>query len=160
MPDEFRLTPLRAGDAARLAQLHTSLFAPGWSRADFIRFAHDPITGGFAAYSGQVLAGMVIVRAAADEAEILTLAVATAWRRRGLGRVLVKAASAWAAGRGARRIFLEVAENNAPAVTLYDSLGFTCVGRRKHYYKNANNYKDIDALVLELQLAIDEATLF
>ncbi len=87
--------------------------------------------------------GFVLARVAADEAEILTLAVAPAMRRHGLGRELMQAAMAAAAGRGAASVALEVAERNAAARSLYAGLGFAGVGRRRGYYGAGG-----DALIL------------
>jgi ribosomal-protein-alanine N-acetyltransferase len=94
----------------------------------------------------------VLVRLAADEAEILTLAVAPEARRRGRARALLKAAQAHAAAGGARRLVLEVAEDNAPARALYAAAGFGPVGRRRGYYDRAAGAA-ADALVLAKDLA-------
>lgn len=92
--------------------------------------------------------GFVLARAAAGEAEILTIAVAPAARRQGLGAALVGAAAAAAAARGALELFLEVSEGNAAALGLYRGLGFAEVGRRRRYYADGS-----DALVMRLDLA-------
>ena len=78
--------------------------------------------------------GFVLARVAADEAEIITIAVAPQARRRGIGTALIEAATREAASRGAARLFLEVAEDNFPARRLYDELGFLPVGKRRAYY--------------------------
>lgn len=137
MPDMIAATPFHA---AALAAVHAGAFPPGqrWG-ADAIGLQLAlPGTYGFVAEGGFVLA-----RAAADEAEILTLAVLPARRRGGLGRSLVDRALREAAERGAARAFLEVSEANAPARALYASLGFEPVGRRPRYYAGG-----ADALVL------------
>jgi ribosomal-protein-alanine N-acetyltransferase len=78
--------------------------------------------------------GFMLLRALADEAEILTLAVAPAARGRGLGRALVEAGAQAAAAAGAETLFLEVAADNAPALPLYAAAGFERVGERRGYY--------------------------
>eukprot|EP01037_Dinobryon_pediforme_P006708 gene6708-6779_t len=78
--------------------------------------------------------GFVIARVAADEAEILTLAVVPASRRAGLATVLLQAANARARKDGATAMLLEVSESNEAARALYTRLGFTQVGRRRGYY--------------------------
>ena len=76
--------------------------------------------------------GFVLARAAAGEAEILTLAVAPAARGKGLGRALLQAAIDQAQGPWARAtIFLEVGADNPHALALYAGLGFAKVGMRK-----------------------------
>jgi ribosomal-protein-alanine N-acetyltransferase len=91
----------------------------------------------------QAEGGLVLARVAAEEAEILTLGVVPRAQRRGLGGALLRAAMVRAAGLGARAMFLEVAEGNAPARALYTAHAFSKVGRRRRYYPNGG-----DALVL------------
>ncbi len=81
------------------------------------------------------LSGFVITRMAADEAEILTVAVNIHERGQGLGRMLMEAAAARARAFGAISLFLEVADDNLPAIVLYERLGFVTVGMRPAYYK-------------------------
>jgi ribosomal-protein-alanine N-acetyltransferase len=76
----------------------------------------------------------VLARVAADEAEILTLAVTLGARRSGMGRRLLLAAMAEAATRGAASMVLEVATGNVAALGLYRSVGFSPVGHRRAYY--------------------------
>jgi ribosomal-protein-alanine N-acetyltransferase len=78
--------------------------------------------------------GMIVIRVAADEAEILTLGVAPEARRGGVGAALVREACAEAASRGAGKLFLEVSARNAAARALYEGVGFEAVGRRRRYY--------------------------
>ncbi|MEE8559579.1 MAG: GNAT family N-acetyltransferase [Alphaproteobacteria bacterium] len=80
-------------------------------------------------------AGFVLGRAVSGECEILSLGVPRYWRRRGLGRVLLRAAVACACAAGARRAFLEVAEDNDAARRLYLAEGFAVVARWPAYYR-------------------------
>ncbi len=91
--------------------------------------------------------GMILARVAADEAEVLTLAVDPAVRRHGLGRALLGQALATARQRGASAIFLEVASGNSAARALYAGAGFVTVGHRRGYYQGGG-----DALVLRQPL--------
>ena len=79
-------------------------------------------------------AGFALGRAAADEAELLTLAVDPAARRSGIGRALLAGFEREARARGATSVFLEVAEDNAPALALYHAAGWEEAGRRPGYY--------------------------
>lgn len=99
---------------------------------------------GFADAAG----GCVLLRVAADEAEILTLAVIPGQRRQGTGRALLRRALAAAAAAGARAIFLEVASINLPALTLYSAEGFAPCGRRTAYYEDG-----ADAIVLRCEIS-------
>ena len=101
---------------------------------------------------GTRLVGFIMSRRAADEAEILSVAVTKTQRGRGIGRDLLTLHLRRLAGLGARAVFLEVDENNSPAIKLYDRAGFREVGRRPNYYPAAGG-KPAAALVLRRDLA-------
>jgi ribosomal-protein-alanine N-acetyltransferase len=134
-----------APDPAALAALHAAAFRHPrpWTAAEFAAVLAGP--GAFLLTDG---GGFLIGRAVADAAEILTLAVPAAARRRGTGRRLVAAFEAEARARGAVRAFLEVAADNAPALALYRGAGWQEAGRRRGYYTPG-----IDALLLAKVLA-------
>ena len=77
--------------------------------------------------------GFSLVRAVADEAELLLLAVDPAEQRRGVGQALLDEFIASALSGGAHRLHLEVRDGN-PAVQLYQACGFSPAGRRRNYY--------------------------
>lgn len=129
------LVPLSRRDCAALAALHAGVFAQAWSEADFNSFLADRAIYGLA-IRGREPTGFILCRVVADEAEVLSFGVAPPHRRRGGGRALLALAMAEAVRRGARRMFLEVAEDNLAARALYDSAGFFCVGRREAYYRD------------------------
>ena len=131
--------------AAALAALHAAVFRDGeaWNQAVIAGLLAQP--GVFALIDPA--GGMLLARLAADEAEILTLAVAPASRRRGIGAGVLAAAMRRAAAAGAAAMFLEVASANAAAGALYAKAGFVRVGRRARYYANGG-----DALVLRAEL--------
>lgn len=88
---------------------------------------------------------------AADEGEILNLGVASDHRRRGIGRALVRSVLAALASRDVDAVYLEVRESNAGARRLYESLGFTEVGRRARYYRRPIE----DAVLLRAAIPAD-----
>ena len=100
-----------------------------------------------AEHDGEVV-GIIVTRVAADEAEILNLAVLPTLRRRGLARQLLLTALAAARALNARRAFLEVRESNLDARAFYSRMGFTEFGRRRAYYQGPTE----DALILTLAL--------
>jgi ribosomal-protein-alanine N-acetyltransferase len=140
--------------AAVLADLHNASFPPGerWNATAFASLLEMPGVFGFLAVSGAaeeaVPCGMVLARVAADEAEILTIAVTPSARRLGYGRRLLTAACLAAARAGARMMFLEVSAANDAARELYARGGFICVGRREGYYRDKT-----DALMLRAELS-------
>jgi ribosomal-protein-alanine N-acetyltransferase len=115
-----------------LAALHAESFPKAWIETEFRTLLSQP---GVAAWiAGEIPNGFILVRAVAEEAEILTLAVSPAHRRAKIGTALVEKACAHLARAKIQKLFLEVAADNAAALALYGGAGFTPCGRRPGYY--------------------------
>jgi ribosomal-protein-alanine N-acetyltransferase len=142
-----RVLPPNA-DLAPLAAIHASCFPDAWDARALSELLAMP--GTFAVSSDD---GFILARAAAGEAEILTLAVSPAARRHGLGRALVSEAASHAQQLGATALFLEVAVSNIAARALYIGLGFAEAGRRKGYYARPGAAPE-DALILRSNLPL------
>lgn len=97
---------------------------------------------------GQELVGFLLSWRAADELHLTDLGVSAASRRRGIGRRLLDALRREGELNGARVIFLEVRESNAPALGLYRAVGFQELDRRARYYADSGE----DAVVMQLEL--------
>lgn len=138
------------GDAALLARLHAQCFDESWDEAAFAAFLRDPHT--VALIAGEERA-LILVRSAADECEIITLCARPDARRAGLATALLNAGALEAHRRGARRMFLEVAADNAPALAVYARAGFSGVGRRPGYYIRAGGAA-ADAVILGAPLPL------
>jgi len=120
-----------------------------WNESAMAQFIAGPGTVCLiAAIAGNEPIGFLIVRAAADEAELLTIGVLPDHRKRGAGQALLREAAGRLRPGGARRLFLEVEETNGPALALYRGLGAVPVGRRPRYYENG---ADAAVLCLDLQ---------
>jgi len=127
--------------AGELARLHAGLFDESWSTASFMELLAHPSVLAFMAGPRIVSSdihppvwGLIVGQVMADEAEVLTLSVAGDRQRLGIGARLVERLCRAAARRGARRLYLEVAEGNTAAQALYARLGFKETGRRRGYY--------------------------
>jgi len=131
--------------AAVMAAIHQAAFPPAehWDAAAIIATLAMPGVLGLVAPDG----GMALARVAADEAELLTLAVVPHARRRGLGGTLLRAAMRQSAISGAQRMFLEVKDGNAAALALYTRAGFAVIASRRQYYPDGAS-----ALVLRASL--------
>lgn len=132
-----------------MAALHATCFTTPrpWTPAEFAGFLADPLC-----FAVQAPAGVLIGRAVAGEAELLTLAVAPAARRAGLGRHLVEGFLTEARARHADSAFLEVSAENAAAIALYTATGFAVAGRRKGYYQHPDGQR-ADALLMAQALS-------
>jgi ribosomal-protein-alanine N-acetyltransferase len=152
---DYAVEPLRAADSAALARIHREDFVPPWDENDFETMLGDDIMFGYKAVEiGKArsgAAGFVLARNISGEAEIITIAVARAHRRRGLGRLLMDAVLRELHGVRAGALFLEVDEGNFAAVALYRKLGFREVGKRSAYYRSAAGMPT-DALVMRRDL--------
>jgi len=130
----------RAGplDAALAAALHAGSFTRAWDEASMAQFLAAPSCLCLIASSTTGIApqGFLIVRTAGDEAELLTLAVEPQCRRKGIATALLGEAVRASRAAGAKRMFLEVDDGNAPALQLYESMGAVRVGKREAYYEH------------------------
>lgn len=134
-----------------IAALRAECFDEAWSDESIRSLLRTPGTFALIAEVGGGPGGFVLARVAADEAEILVVAVRPALRRSGIGGRLLDAALVRARAAGAVRMFLEVAVDNRAALALYGSRGFTEAGRRPNYYTHPGR-PATDALILGLAL--------
>ena len=139
--------------AEDLAACHATLFPEPWDTASFQQFLSHPGSVALIARQGnpQETVGFIVGQLAADEAEILTFGVKQDWQRLGIGRRLIDGLQRAAARGEAKKLFLEVAEDNIPALVLYSRVGFKEAGRRKGYYQRKDG-PAMDALNLALPL--------
>lgn len=144
--------PATQRDADRLAQLHGASFHRGWGEAEFETMLSERNTLVHRLRQGRKIIGFAVSRMAADEAEILSIAVASDHRGRGLSHTLLLTHLGHLAGRSVRTVFLEVEENNTPARRLYERAGFAVVGRRERYYREANG-EQLNALLMRRDLS-------
>lgn len=141
------LRPLAATDADAAARLHASGFADAWSPASIAALiAADNVFSLGAEDSGALIA-FALFQSGAGDSDLLTIATDPARRSAGHARRLIEAALPLLAAAGNARLLLEVAEDNAPARHLYETLGFTLDGRRKGYY-TAGRPAPVDALLM------------
>lgn len=148
---------IRAGPECSelLSALHSGSFPKPWTGGAFANLLEQP---GVVAWICQNTepSGFILVRAAADEAEILTIAVMPEQRRRGLGELLLNTARHALRAAGAQRLFLEVSADNLAALRLYQKIGFAQFGTRASYYAintgAGGAHKSTDALVMGLDV--------
>lgn len=145
--------PGRITDADDLAALHAHAFRHGWPATEMEALIADPTVTTVVARQGRTPytrrpVGFVMARAAADEAEILTVVVAPKRRGRGIGRQMMDETIRRLYFLRVAALFLEVDESNEPAIGLYRRLGFREVGRRANYYAGGT----ANALVMRADL--------
>ena len=97
---------------------------------------------GFFGYSNNHLVGFISANYAADELDIIELGVISDFRRLGVAHKLIMHLQHYCIRQNIKKIFLEVAENNAPAIGLYEKTGFRKIGIRKNYYSRKGAFID------------------
>jgi [ribosomal protein S18]-alanine N-acetyltransferase len=142
-------------DMPGLEQLMLTSFEPhlgeAWSATDLTATLGLPGVKARLAMASDQPCGFTLTYHLPDEAELLMVAVAPAWRRQGIARAMMQDCATNAQAAGLTALFLEVRDSNDAARSLYDSLGFVLIGRRKAYYRGKDNQLR-DAVSLRLPL--------
>lgn len=146
----------RVADADDLADIHASAFHRGWPAAEIEALIGEPSVTALVARRARLFGkrrpvGFTLVRVAADEAEVLTIAVAPEERGYGIGRQLFDELMRRLYFERVGSVFLEVDEGNQPALALYRRAGFRQVGRRGNYYAVSGGQTS-NALVMRADL--------
>lgn len=151
-PHGLHIEPAQQADAAIIARLHAQGFFRGWSMEDFAAYIGGAETPVYVACdAGRKIAGFAMLRLAADEAELITIAVDPKWRGRGVGEALMQALFDDLMTTASRRLFLEVAADNPAALRLYNRLGFKRVSERQGYYRGRDG-QPVTAIVMARDL--------
>jgi [ribosomal protein S18]-alanine N-acetyltransferase len=152
---QFDIVSMDTDHCVAAAKLHSARFARAWSAEEIDALLSQTNVRAFAARAATApsreIAGFVMARFAADEAEILTVAVDPRHEGRGLGWRLMQAVARQLRTEGAAALFLEVDETNGRAVRLYRNLGFATVAERSRYYVQPDGRRTA-ALVMRLDL--------
>ncbi|MEM8855805.1 MAG: ribosomal protein S18-alanine N-acetyltransferase [Pseudomonadota bacterium] len=148
---------VRPADFDHLEDIHAAAFIAPWSADEQAALAEHPGVKTFVARRGSMTSsrkpiGFITTRVAADEGEILTMAVLPRHRRAGVGRLLLDAAIRHLYAERVTTVFLEVDPSNEAALTLYRRAGFKTVGERKDYYETAEGSGRQKALTMALAL--------
>ncbi len=138
-PFKVQIREGRVGDSAAFSNLNVQGFERAWGISEFEALLCEKAVCAHIAETGfNQPCGFILSRIAADEAEILSVAVAKNARRKGVGRQLLSVHLSALAQSGAKAVFLEVDELNLAAIALYRHFGFATVGTRKAYYKRTD----------------------
>ncbi len=131
------IVPADFGMLERISEMEREIFSDPWSVQSLENCLKNPAFAFLALLDGQgELCGYLIGSLIETEGEICSLAVSPDRRREGIGGALLSAFLQMGEDRGCEQTFLEVRAGNAPALALYQSVGFVEYGRRKRYYRN------------------------
>ncbi len=143
-----------SGDLALLALIHGESFSAGWDEQSISASIGLPGAAGLVVELAGMVYGFVMFQHIAGEAEILTLCVSPNFRRQHFGAQLLSEVITRLRTEKAAKLFLEVAADNQPALSLYKRFGFTKTGLRRGYYQR-QDAGAVDAILMTLHLAPD-----
>ena len=143
----MEITQMTRAHVAQIAALEGQCFADPWSERSVASELENPLSLWLVALEDGTVAGYVGSQSVWGEADMMNLAVAPAYRRRGVARALLAALEQALDARQVGSLCLEVRAGNAPAIALYEKLGFREVGRRKNYYRAEHE----DALLMTVE---------
>lgn len=148
-PRPMSLRPMREADLDEVAQIEARNYEFPWTRRNF----GDSLDAGHSAWvvrNGGEMLGYAVLLRVLDEAHLLNITIDRPSRGTGRGRALLAQVCRLARDGGARQLFLEVRPSNQLAQTLYHSVGFQDVGRRRGYYPARDGREDAIVMVLAL----------
>ncbi len=148
---QFAVSRVGVEHAEVLHKIHSGNFAEGWSTQSIVEMLEIPGTLALLAQFDDTPVGFLIARAIAGEAEILTLATSSAFRRRGIANHLLDSSVRYLNAMQVSVLHLEVAADNTPAFGLYGKKGFVIGGRRNAYYRRPNGMTS-DAILMRKSL--------
>ena len=140
----IELNMMTDAHVGQVAQLEKICFSTPWSENSVASELKNPLSLWLVALDGATVAGYIGSQSVEGEADMMNVAVHPDYRRKGIARELVTGLVAALADKGVHSLALEVRASNAPAIALYQQLGFVQVGRRPNYYCNPKE----DALIL------------
>lgn len=143
--DLLSICPMTEADLDQVLAIESVSFPRPWHREHFLAELGSPHAFPLVALTANGdVAGYICPMQVVDEGHILDVAVHPGFRGQGIGRLLVEKVMEECREREAEFISLEVRVSNAPAIALYEALGFVVTGIRKQYYENGE-----DALLME-----------
>ena len=146
----MRIVLMDANHVEAVARLEEVCFSDPWSVNAISSEVKNPLSLWFVAMEEDEVIGYIGSQSVIDQADIMNVAVAPAYRRRGVAVLLVNRLQAELAPKGVKYLFLEVRVTNDPAKSLYEKLGFEVVGRRPGYYTKPKE----DALIMRKELGL------
>ena len=138
------ITNMRPQHVAQVAELEKLCFADPWSEKSVASELDNPLSLWLVALDGDRVAGYVGSQTVMDESDMMNVAVHPDYRKQGVATGLIVGLVEELHKKGSRCLTLEVRASNAPAISLYEKLGFLQAGLRKNYYHNPKE----DALIL------------
>ena len=149
-PPDLVITHMAVDHLDDLAQLESMAFSRPWSYDALAEELQNPLAGFFVAEDVETerSLGYIGMHHILDEGLIANIVVHPGYRRLGIGTRLVNEVIEYAKKHDIRRLTLEVRASNAPAIALYENMGFKKEGVRRGFYDSPKE----DGLIYSLEL--------
>ena len=144
------IVKMKEGHVSSVAKLEKICFSDPWSENSVASELNNKLALWLVAEEADSVAGYIGSQTCGEESDVMNVAVHPDFRRRGIAESLVNTLVEELKAIGSRCLTLEVRASNAPAIALYEKLGFAEIGRRKNYYRNPRE----DALILRKEWEI------
>lgn len=144
------IVKLNESHVSQVAELEKICFSDPWSENSVASELKNSLSLWLVAEEEGRVAGYIGSQTVCNETDMMNVAVHPGFRRRGIGEALVNALVEDLKAMESHCLTLEVRASNAPAIALYEKLGFSEIGRRKNYYRNPRE----DALILRKEWEI------
>ena len=138
------LEKMNPAHVVQIAELEKICFSDPWSEKSIASELDNKLAYWLVATEGETVAGYIGSQTVMDETDMMNVAVHPDFRRQGIAEALVNGLVEHLKTMGSHCLTLEVRASNVPAISLYEKLGFSEIGRRKNYYRNPRE----DALIL------------
>lgn len=138
------IVKMNGSHVAAVAALEKICFSAPWSENSVASELKNPLALWLVAEEEGRVAGYIGSQTVCNETDMMNVAVHPDFRRRGVAEALVNALVDQLKAMESTCLTLEVRASNIPAISLYEKLGFSEIGRRKNYYRNPKE----DALIL------------
>ena len=132
----IRYEKMEQSHVPQIAALETVCFSDPWSENSIAGELDNRLSLWLVALDGEKVVGYVGSQTVLGETDMMNIAIDPDYRRQGIARQLIEKLIEVLKGRGSHSLMLEVRAGNAPAIALYESMGFTVAGKRPNYYRN------------------------
>ncbi|MBE5928233.1 MAG: ribosomal-protein-alanine N-acetyltransferase [Lachnospiraceae bacterium] len=144
MADNITIRMMDYNDIEEIFAIEAECFTEPWTKESFKYSVDTESDYSVVAVCDGRVCGYLMLRITYDSADIMNVAVAASYRKKGIAGLMMQDVIGYAKNKGVESFLLEVRESNAPAIGLYEKMGFKTIGRRKGYYTSPTE----DALVM------------
>ena len=144
---DIKIRPLIKEDIPAVATLDALCFSVPFTEKALNELFLNTSWHFFVATENDTVVGYISFYCILDETEIVNVCVMPELRGKGIGRALTNRAIDFSRENNGSKVMLEVRKSNAPAIKLYESIGFIPVGVSKNHYKLPTE----DAILMNLE---------